>query len=215
MAVMVLLSVGLGWFGWKLREAERQRGAVEGIREAGGRVVYDYELDEDGSRTRTVEPAAPAWLREMVGVDFFSQVIGIKFTDPRKAGDVDLEAVLEHVNGLTSLSRLELSLSYVTDAGLQHLRGLTRLRRLELAATQVTDVGLKDLKELTDLETLDLSFTEVTNAGLEHLKPLTKLNELWLLQSNVTKDGIEQLQTALPSCDIHADLRWQEYLDQP
>jgi len=27
MAVMVLLCVGLGWFGWKMREAERQRKA--------------------------------------------------------------------------------------------------------------------------------------------------------------------------------------------
>jgi len=35
MAVIVLLSVGLGWFGWKLREAERQWKAVEAIRKAG------------------------------------------------------------------------------------------------------------------------------------------------------------------------------------
>jgi len=35
MAVVVLLGMGLGWFGWKMREAERQRKAVEAIRKAG------------------------------------------------------------------------------------------------------------------------------------------------------------------------------------
>jgi len=34
MAVMVLLCVGLGWFGWKLREAEMQRKAVESVKQS-------------------------------------------------------------------------------------------------------------------------------------------------------------------------------------
>jgi len=34
--VIVLLSLPMGWFGWKMREAERQKRAVEAIRKAGG-----------------------------------------------------------------------------------------------------------------------------------------------------------------------------------
>ena len=46
LVVVVLLSVGLGWFAFKMRQAERQRKAVEKIREAGGVVWHDCDLYE-------------------------------------------------------------------------------------------------------------------------------------------------------------------------
>jgi len=79
MAVMVLLGVGLGWF---VRQAQRQRKAVEAIREAGAVVIYDYQLDEDepGMFTPEREPPTPAWLRRLLGVDLFSDVVVVDVT---------------------------------------------------------------------------------------------------------------------------------------
>jgi len=220
--VVVLLSVLLGWCGMEMRQAGRQRQAVEAIRKAGGVVFYDFQLDESGYALPVQEPPAPAWLRELVGDDFFSEATGVGFNYPEEASDV----VLGRVKGLTKLRLLYLSGPQVTDVGLKHLKRLTKLRTLLLHGTQVTDVGLEHLRGLRELESLDLSGTQVTNAGLEHLRGLTGLNRLELpgtqisdagLQhlgeltglenlnlhgTYVSDKGVEQLRKALPNCHI-------------
>ena len=56
------------------------------------------------------------------------------------------DAGLEHLNELTNLRTLLLSVTQVTDGGLMRLKGLTKLQRLYLNDTQVTDAGVNDLK---------------------------------------------------------------------
>ena len=64
--LVVAVAVPLGWFGVKLREAERQRRAVEAIRGTGGMVYYDYQLDESGDykgcRNRQPQHGLGDWL---------------------------------------------------------------------------------------------------------------------------------------------------------
>jgi len=116
MAVIVLLSVGLGWFGWKLREAERQRRAVEAIEEVGGYVCYDYQWD-GYYQNWTAEPPAPAWLREWVGEDVLSHVVVIWL-----AGKPVGDEMLAHVQGLTNLEYLDLTSTQVTSQGIKELQ---------------------------------------------------------------------------------------------
>jgi len=130
LVVVVLLSVGLGWFAFKMRQAERQRKAVEAIIEAGGWVTYDCDLYEDlGYMQRPVSPA-PAWLTRLVGDDFFLDV-GDVYLSGTKCADEDME----YLKRLTNLNRLNISGTQVTDAGLKHLRRRTlRARGHEVAA---------------------------------------------------------------------------------
>ena len=44
---VLLLSVPLAWFAWKMERARKQREAVEWILGTGGEVLYDYQVDED------------------------------------------------------------------------------------------------------------------------------------------------------------------------
>ena len=104
-------------------------------RDRGGEVTYDYELNESG------EPPVPTWLRELVGVDWFGDVLEVFIYDDG---------------------------SEASDMALEHLKGLTNLKSLDFSDTQVTDAGLKHLKGMTSLECLNLFFTQVTDAGLEH-----------------------------------------------
>jgi len=162
MAVIVLLGVGLGWFAWKLREAERQRKAVEAIREAGGHVWYDYEVDESGGgHILGQEPPAPEWLRELFGEDLLSVVVHVDLNG-KQIGD----ETLDHLKGLTKLEWLNLCNTQVTDDGLWHLRGLTKLNTLSLSSRQITDVGLEHLRGLTKLKQLSLGGTQLTDGGL-------------------------------------------------
>jgi len=152
--VVVLLSLPLGWFGWKLREAERQRRAVEAIRKAGGYVLYDYHFGSqwDGSGLLAPrKPPGPAWLRRLVGGDFLADVFVVDFSDPLYSSffpDTDVgDADFECLRGLTELRSLGLSSTQVTDAGLESIRGLTELTRLNLSDTSVTKGGIKELQE--------------------------------------------------------------------
>ena len=181
----------------KMAQAERQRKAVETIREAGGDVHYDYKCDS-GRVAFHVPPPTPAWLRGIFGEDFFADVAHVGLDDHIGTDDM----VLEHVARLASLNLLNLSGPEFTDASLEHVKRLAKLQYLTIFDSEVTDAGLKHLRGLTNLEWLVLSGPEFTDAGLEHLES-SNLRTLWLFDTNVTAKGIEELQEALPNCAVH------------
>jgi len=199
--LVVAVAVPCSWLTVKMREAERQRRAVEAIRKAGGIVFYDFHFvkEENGYGILEQDPPAPAWLRQVVGNDSFSEAHIIVFHNPEQVGD----DVLERIGRLRKLKRLALDDSAVTDVGLKHLTGLTRLWGLELNGTQVTDEGLLALRGLPNLTWLGLNGTQVTDEGLQTLRGLPNLGWLELHDTNVTSQGIKELQEALPNCKIN------------
>ena len=123
------------------------------------------------------------------------------------ASDNDIERVVE----IKGLKRLDLSFSYVSDAGIEHLQLLQQLEELTLEATEaitdaaasylrankhlrklvlrgtdITDVGMPYLAALTGLKSLDLSHTMVGDVGLESLPALSELEELNLGGTRIT-----------------------------
>ena len=160
-----------------------------------GWAFYDWQFDADGSPNSNSEPPEPSWLRNLVGVDFFSAVVMIYGTKITDAG-------LEQLCNMTQLQRLDLSHTQITDAGLEHLEGLTQLQDLWLYDTNVTDAGLEHLNGLTQLQVLWLYDTDVTDAGLEYLNGLTQLQVLSLYGTKITDAGVKKLQQALPNCKI-------------
>ncbi len=82
----VVVAVLCGWFVSERIETERQRQAVSQI--DGGSVVYDYERDALGNEIiPRPKPPGPAWLRNLVGEDFFARVVGVHFRMPRVTDD--------------------------------------------------------------------------------------------------------------------------------
>ena len=104
------------------------------------------------------------------------------------------DAGLAPIRNLSRLEVLNFWVTGVSDAGLETLSGLTRLRDLTLAATAITDLGLKRIGKLPRLECLNLSDTRVTDAGLGWLTGLWKLRHLDLRYTRVTADGVRTLQ---------------------
>jgi hypothetical protein len=213
MLVVFLASLGMSWYAVMAKRARQQKEVVAEIRKRGGGVLYDFEAKRlDAWASPPVLPR-PAWLRDIVGVDFLATVIGVSFCGAPST-DEDLKLVkrlpraqllylestrvtdvgLEHINGLAELRVLDLLATQVTDVGLEHINGLTELRELELGATQVTGKGLRHLKGMTKLRALGLARVRVADSDLQYIMGLTGLEELVLTRTRVTDAGLEHLR---------------------
>jgi hypothetical protein len=207
---LLAVSVPLGWFAWEMQKARRQREVVKRIRDVSAPVEYDFEHYDFYKMETPKEPAEPAWLRSLLGEDFFSEVV--VFGSPRSfiaPGPIDNDFMkhvdddfAKHVGELTGLRVVLLDEAPITDNGLAHLKRLTNIRTLWLDRTQISDNGLAHLARMTELQRLQLDRTQITDAGLQHLTGLTELKWLDLRFTHVTDEGIKKLQQALPNCEI-------------
>ena len=171
----LVVSLVMGWVAPRMKRTRQEDEAVEEIKKLHGQVQYDYEVRQSGNPPLDEEPPGPAWLRNLLGENFFATVVKVHF-------DYDAASV--------------------TDRDLEPLKGLTQLQWVDLRGTQVTDAGLEYLKGLKQLQALDLFGTHVTDSGLQRLRGLTQLSSLHLVRTHVTDEGVERLQRALPKCRI-------------
>ena len=184
--IISVLVLGLV-LGSVVRSASVQSNAVATLRRAGAAVFYEWE-PKDAKRNRTGAPAAPNWLVDLIGVDFFGGVRTVQIDHGTQ------EALMPSVGELTSLQKLDLFSSPVTDPDLRYLRGLHRLRELSLSDTEIGDGGLAHLSKLSKLERLNLMRTRITVAGLLHLKRLASIRDLSLDGTNVGDAGLAHLK---------------------
>lgn len=208
--LVTLLGVGLGWF---VHCGERQRRAVEALKEVGGEISYDTPGAAPAEKSFDLSGWFPRdYLDDVDRVDLSES----KFTDAEMVhlrgltglqsihlnGTLVTDAGLAHLKGLHRLKHLTLDGIQVTDDGLAHVQGLTQLEWLSLDATQVTDAGLAYIQDLRRLVWLDLDGTQVTDTGLPQLQGQTSLKELGLRGTQVTDAGVAKLQSVLPKCEI-------------
>jgi Leucine Rich repeat len=203
MIFVVIVAIPCAWLGRKIAQKRREREAVASVVKLGGRVFFDYQRDETGSRpagppggTKTsaswrekADPAGPAWLRSFLGDDFFSEVGGV-WADSSAFTDAHLDGI----GHFLYLQDLSLQGSRVTDAGLANVESLRRLKHLYLDNTRIGDDGLAHLSGLSLLERLSLHGTGITDAGLAHLRASTRLRALLLAETRITDSGLVYLR---------------------
>jgi internalin A len=217
MIVVTLFAIACSWFAVKMGQARRQREAVEALSKLKGSPIicnlsYDYQQDSPNAKA-----PGPAWLRNLLGIDFFCNVSTVWFTG--KITDADLvhfkdfpklrvlcfneimkfdnpqvtDEGLKIVQGLTQLEALGLCNTRITDAGMERIGKLVHLKVLGLQNVGITDIGLKHVKNLSQLQTLRLANTKITDAGLENLKELSNLQFLDLESTRITDVGLTHL----------------------
>ncbi len=174
-------------FAWVGRAHYQQRSVAQLVTSNPSAVVlYEYQVNADGSLNKDGLPPGPAWLRDWLGIDFMSDVAGLEML---YATNVDLECVARFPH----LRRLHLERTVdVTDEGLQHLKSLRYLRWLVLGeANQVTDAGLQTLAKLKRLKVLRMDFAR-----------------------HMTAVGVEELKESLPNCEVEIRADPDEPLDK-
>jgi Leucine Rich Repeat (LRR) protein len=191
-----IIALCCGWLVRRVEQKRRERDAAEAIVKLGGVAYYDCEWRTQGLLFHA-QPRGPAWMRKLLGENFFSDVELVSLDK-----NPDAKAALGYLGELTHLKFLTLSRINLTDDDLANLGELRDLQSLALSETKVTDIGLENLRGFTQLGSLELSRTQITDVGLKHLKGLTKLQTLYLARSKVTDAGIRDLKTALPRCYV-------------
>jgi len=229
LVLVVVVAIPCSWFMTKLREARKIRETAAAIRKAEGWVEYYFSLGDELGAVPCDGPPGPAWLRDLVGVEFLAEITeagqrmhtGIRVTDDLIDDEemallgscAEIKALhlggsditndgLKHIVGMTKLEYLTLHYTQITDEGLEHLRGLSKLSRLNLSDTSVGDRGIKHIEGLENLRELWLDNTRLTDDGLKHLEGLRNLHTLSLPHDECTQAGVEKLQRALPDCEI-------------
>ncbi len=176
LVLAVVVAMLCSWFAVAMRAAREQKETVTAITKLGGTTSYQYWFVP-------CTPRGPAWLLEMLGDDFFNDVL---------EADLESDAQMAYLRGLPRLQYLKLFYE-VTDDGMENVKGLLHLRMLEANNTNITDKGLRHLRGLTGLQNLSFYGDKVTDAGMEHLRGLTQLRNLNLIGAQVTDSGLERL----------------------
>ncbi len=204
--LMLLVAVAGLALGWRVNRAHAQARAVARIKEAGGRVWYDYELDGNLQPKANASPWAPDWLRRMLGDEYFQEAISVSFfeqtTDDTLASVEDLDRLIEF-NLAAAGNNTKL-----TEAGLAHLRRLKNLRIVRIGDARVNDAALGDLARLPQLQELFLLHTDgITDTGWANLAKMTELRDLVLGSTGITASATRHLAslTKLRSLDVFAN----------
>ncbi len=118
LALMLAVAIPFSWLATEMQQAGKQRTAADWIVKAGGVVRYDYEGGVFAVQRPIAEPPGPAWLRKLLGDDYFADV-----------------------------TEVLLGGAQVDDAGLEHPKGLTQIQVLLFDRTKVSDAGVKKLQQ--------------------------------------------------------------------
>ncbi len=104
------------------------------------------------------------------------------------------DADLRSLNDLPYLTKLDLSLTHITDQGMQEIKNLQGITDLNLYfAEYVTDEGIAAIKGWKKLKTLNLHGTKVGDVGLEHIANITTIQSLNVGSTLMTDVGLERL----------------------
>ncbi len=115
-------------------------------------------------------------------------------------GDLFFKAVAEKFASLTSLTKLNLSHTGLTN--ISALSSLTNLTMLDLSHTELANISA--LSSLTSLTRLDLSHTELTN--ISALSSLTSLTRLDLSHTELTNISVLSSLTSLTNLNLERNI---------
>ena len=204
-ALMILVLLLGGLFGWVVHPAHVQRVAVAAIRHGGGHVSYDWQLKRLRNGVIRFDPKgrpkAPKWLIDYLGHDYFGHVeqvnLGPRNTNDvlKQVGHLDKLRQLSLVDGVDLTPVVSAGMKALPNAGLSRFQGLVGLFTMDLSSPPFDGANFKYLKNLTRLEYLNLpADISVTDADLTHLSRLTALSMLELHDPRITDAGLVALK---------------------
>lgn len=159
------------------------------------RGAYVLKTGRVGNHEYTVV-LTPLWRGNSSDLAPLKRLRGLSTLIIYRAGVDDV--ALGYLAQLTSLERLTLNETTITDAGVARLNGLGNLRQLSLAHSRVRSASLVWLQNNKMLEDLDISNTDVDDSIVETLKRCSRLRRLRVANTRISSDAIMSLKAFLP-----------------
>jgi hypothetical protein len=196
-----------------LERANAQRAAVTAIKDAGGNLLYDYEIGvpSDAGNTAAV---LSRWCRQCFGDDLVSNVAYVRLSGPDQVSPQFSKAVASLAT-LVDVRQISLRGGGVNDAEMAKLRSLDALESVYLDHTNVTDAGMNSLRYPGKLNELIIVGSPIFGVGersvildrwlLPHLNELRSLRSLGLGSMGVTDRDLGRLGAlgSLRDLDLH------------
>ncbi len=102
---------------------------------------------------------------------------------------------LQRLTPLKSVAELNLYYAeFITDEGMSAVKAWKNLRRVNLRGTKITDTTLAYLGALPAVESVDAGFAQITDNGIELLSTLPKLRELTIGGNKLTDVGLQAVR---------------------
>ena len=165
---VTLCAVACSWFAVKMEQARKRGEAVVEILAMGGSVTYDYNTPSSGGSAPKAQPPGPQWLRDFLGIDFFSDVTAVRYPNEVKVN------FLPKTENLTVDSFINKD---TVDAGLKDIKRFTKLRQLSLCGANINNSTLEAIKGMTQLRELNLANSLISDFGLEEIRGLDQLRK--------------------------------------
>lgn len=176
--------------------------AVNKVKMLGGSCIYKYQVGEDMLWVENPKKPGPAWLRKIIGDDFFVRLIMINIDQKAFTND-DLKCF----QALKHLYRIDLDGPMVDDESMKILSEIDSLQELHTYDSYVGDEGLRHVSRLKNLKRVSFGRSEITDEGLSYLASLPLLERVYLLEVNISNQGLIAFQQLkhLQELQVHGD----------
>ncbi|MEA1951126.1 MAG: hypothetical protein U9N87_07055, partial [Planctomycetota bacterium] len=127
--LLLLTAVLAIWLGYVTNRARKQRAAVAALSAIGTTISYDWEFNDDDVMLMDAKPPGPEWLRQLIGDEYFQEVVEISLPgllQPIDSSDKK-DLTSEESDDPFGSDEEEFTL---TEEHLNHLKSFTRLRSL-------------------------------------------------------------------------------------
>ena len=192
------------WCGiWK-NKANRQRTAVKVISTSGS-FVYSHEFPFRGlmkpGEVRKVDyaakPPGPAWLRSIVGDDYFQTVRMVHFSPTDEA--------MKQLANLPDVGDVAMDAYQLTDEGFKQLSHLRNLENLTISNGHNLSNSMAVLTTLPRIRRLLIYNTPIDYRSVEHFAKLANLRQLHLSATLLSDEDVARLCALLPNASIDVD----------
>lgn len=146
--VVTLLAVACGWLGSKIEAKRRERATVSLIKRVGGSVCYDFQRTGVARSWQVLraEPFGPAWLRSLLGENFFSEIDFVGLAPRAGADDAALDSALQSLEQMPRLQFLYFSGKQFGDERIEKLASLSQVKSIELDYTTASEQAVLKLR---------------------------------------------------------------------
>ncbi len=146
--VVTLLAVACGWLRGKIEAKRRERTAVSLIKRVGGTVYFDIQRTGAARSWQALraEPFGPAWLRSLLGENFFSEIEFVGLVPRTEADDAALDSALQSLEQMPRLQFLYLRGNQFGDERIESLANLSQLKGIELDRTTASEQAVLMLR---------------------------------------------------------------------